>query len=235
MSVRGEKITRHKLSDEVLDRLLALIEREEIAPGDPLPSERTLMERFGVGRPSVREALQALENLGFLEIRQGERSRLRRPTPGLLFEQIDVPVRHLLKASAETRAQMREARILLETGSARLAAGRAAAKDVRSLSLALEEQRDAAGNPARFVAADIAFHQAIAAMTRNPILAAATQAILSWAFEFFPRLLRAPSTEPLTLEEHQAILDAIRRRDPEAAAQAMHRHLTRANPLYPKS
>jgi hypothetical protein len=60
-----EPILRRKLYQEVLDRLLARIENGEIAPGDPLPSERELMEAYGVGRPAIREALQALQRPGW--------------------------------------------------------------------------------------------------------------------------------------------------------------------------
>lgn len=59
-----QPIIRRKLADEVRDRLLALIRGGELRPGDRLPSERDLMERFGVGRPAVREALQSLARRG---------------------------------------------------------------------------------------------------------------------------------------------------------------------------
>ena len=58
----AEKISRRKLSDQVLDRLRDMIRRGELKAGDVMPSERALMERFGVGRPAVREALQSLHD-----------------------------------------------------------------------------------------------------------------------------------------------------------------------------
>ena len=61
-----DRIIRRKLSDQVLDRLRDMILSGEVKPGDPLPSERSLMERFGVGRPAVREALQALHQNGLI-------------------------------------------------------------------------------------------------------------------------------------------------------------------------
>ena len=72
--VSAGSITRQKLSDQVYERLWSMIVLGELAPGDPLPSERFLMDKFGVGRPAVREAMQTLSNKGVITISQGERS-----------------------------------------------------------------------------------------------------------------------------------------------------------------
>ena len=72
-----EPIVRRKLSDEVFDRLKAMIVSGERGPGETLPSERELMARFGVGRPAIREAMQALANLGLVTIHHGERARVQ--------------------------------------------------------------------------------------------------------------------------------------------------------------
>ena len=75
-----EFIKKRKLSDQVLERLLSLFESGEISSNDEMPSERELMERFLVGRPAVREALQSLERLGLIMIRHGERAKVLEPT-----------------------------------------------------------------------------------------------------------------------------------------------------------
>ena len=69
-------ITRQKLSDQVYERLWSMIVSGELSPGDPFPSERFLMNKFEVGRPAVREAMQTLSNKGVITISQGERSRV---------------------------------------------------------------------------------------------------------------------------------------------------------------
>src|SRR5687767_2162620 len=73
MGQQTEQIVRRKLSDEVFARLKAMITSGELQPGDEMPSERELMERFGVGRPAIREAMQALAGMGLVVISHGER------------------------------------------------------------------------------------------------------------------------------------------------------------------
>jgi DNA-binding FadR family transcriptional regulator len=91
----SEPIQRRKLYQEVLDRLMQRIERAELKPGDQLPSERELMETYGVGRVAVREALQDLARSGIVEISHGERARVATPTASLLIDQIAEGARHL--------------------------------------------------------------------------------------------------------------------------------------------
>jgi DNA-binding FadR family transcriptional regulator len=229
-----QKVSRRKLSDEILDRLLLMIEQGEVEPGGFLPSERDLMQRFGVGRPAVREALQALAGMGIIQIQHGERARLTSMGPSTVLEQVDRTVRHLLQTSPETRDHLREARLMFETGMVRLAARNATPAQVAQLREALAAQEASAGHPARFVAADMAFHKTIAGMAGNPIYTAVSQAMLQWVFEMFPRLLRVPGTESLTLREHREVLEAIAARDEEGAVRALSTHLLRSNPLYQK-
>ncbi|MCW5977091.1 MAG: transcriptional regulator NanR [Bryobacteraceae bacterium] len=227
-----EKIARRKLGDEVLDRLLQMIERGEIEPGGYLPSERALMARFGVGRPAVREALQALAGMGIIRIQHGERARRASLGPQTVLEQVDRSVKLLLQTSPAMREHLREARLAFEAGMARLAARKAGPADLANLREALARQAAARGDAARFVAADLAFHRAIAAVAGNPIFAAVSHALLEWVFEVYPRLLRVPGVEDLTFREHQAILDAIAARDEDRAVAALTAHLLRSNPLY---
>jgi len=231
----AEKLVRQTLADQVLDRLMALIEHGDLPPGSRLPGERALMARFGVGRPAVREALQALEKMGLIEIRHGERARVVALEPSRVLRQMDVAARQLLSASAEMRDALREARLGFEQFLVREAARRASRKDVEGLRQALAAQEAARGDPARFVRADIGFHVAIARLAGNPLYPALSEAMLGWIFRFFPRLLHAPNVEDVTLKEHAAILAAVGKRNPEAAARAMKRHLMRAHPRYQKA
>ncbi|MGO7623889.1 GntR family transcriptional regulator, partial [Rhizobium ruizarguesonis] len=82
-----EQIVRRKLSDEVFDRLERMITSGELQPGDEMPSERVLRERFGGGRPASREAMQSLANKGRVSISHGERAKVLRLTAKSIFRQ----------------------------------------------------------------------------------------------------------------------------------------------------
>ncbi len=125
-----EPIQRRKLYHEVLDRLQHRIKSGELAPGDHLPSERELMEFYGVGRPTVREALQDMARSGIVEITQGERARVAVPTAQPLIEQMAGGAQHLLRIQPDMLDHLKEARVFLEAGMARLAAERASPNDV---------------------------------------------------------------------------------------------------------
>jgi len=227
-----EQIQRRKLYQEVLDRLQQRIRSGELAPGDQLPSERDLMEFYGVGRPAVREALQELARSGIVEIAHGERARVVIPTAQLLMGQIAVGAQHLLRTQPNMLEHMKEARVFLETGLARLAAERASADDVARLRQRLDEHRDALAEMDQFLARDMAFHREIATLSGNPIFPTLVEALFNWASEYYQSIVRAPGVEDLTLAEHQRIVEAIAAHDGDAAAQAMHDHLTRASALY---
>ncbi len=210
-----EQIPRRKLYHEVLARLEQRIRSGELAPGDQLPSERDLMAFYGVGRPAVREALQALARGGIVEITHGERARVVVPTAQLLVAQIAGGAQHLLRLQPAMLAHMQEARVFLEAGMARLAAHRAALD-----------------NMDQFLQCDMAFHREIASISGNPIFPTLIKALFDWASAYDQSSVRAPGVEDLTLAEHARIVHAIAAHDSLGAEQAMREHLLRANALY---
>jgi DNA-binding FadR family transcriptional regulator len=227
-----EHIQRRKISHEVLDRLLLRIRAGEWGPGDQLPSERDIMEAYGVGRPAVREAMQAMERSGIVEIVHGERARVVVPTADLLIEQIAGGAQHLLRMQPDMLGHMKDARLFLETGLARIAAERATPGDITRLRQRLDDQRAALTESELFLQRDMMFHREIAIIAGNPIFPAIVEALFSWASAYYQTIVRAPGAEQITLAEHTRILEAIAINDAAEAAQAMHEHLTRANVLY---
>jgi DNA-binding FadR family transcriptional regulator len=229
-----EPIKKRKLSDEVLERLLLFFESGEIRPHDEMPSERELMERFQVGRPAVREALQSLERLGLIAIRHGERAKALEPTGDDIFDQIDFAARQLLANSAENVEFLKEARQILEAGIAKLAVERGIPAEVRTLEKHLNSMRKNKDNREEFMKADQEFHLTLAKMTRNPILWAALRAVFKWLAQYYSELLGVAGLEDLTLQEHETIFKSVVSRDSEAAAKQVSNHILRVNDLYPK-
>ena len=227
-----EHIAKRKLSDEVFERLKRMLVEGEKTPGSLMPSERELMARFGVGRPAIREAMQHLESMGLVEINHGERARVLELTPQSLMRQVDQSARIMLSMSADSLEHLKAARIFFERGMAREAAQRATDEDLKVLRATLDEQRRFLGDADQFIAADMRFHTQIAAISRNPIFTAVSEAMLGWLKTYHGEMLIWTGKEKYTLAEHEEIISHLAANDPDAAEAAMVKHLERSRALY---
>jgi len=227
-----DPIVRRKLSDEVFDRLERMITSGELKPGDEMPSERVLMERFGVGRPAIREAMQSLANKGLLNISHGERAKVLQLTAQSIFRQVDLTAKIMLSQSADSLEHLKSARIFFERGMAREAAQRSRTGDIDDLGAIIDRQRRSLGDAEAFIAADMQFHSRIAQISGNPIYVAVSEAMLAWLKEYHTDMLIWTGKEKFTLVEHEEILDRLRNRDAEGAEAAMLKHLERSRALY---
>jgi GntR family transcriptional regulator, sialic acid-inducible nan operon repressor len=228
----SEPIARRKLSDEVFLRLKRLITSGELKPGDEMPSVRELMERFDVGRPAIREAMQALNNIGLVSISHGERTRVLKLTPKSIFTQVDIAAKIMLSSSQDSLEHLKSARIFFERGMAREAATRATSEDIARLRATLAEQRELRGNAEAFIAMDMTLHTQIAAISGNPLYVAVSEAMLGWLKEYHTEMLIWTGKEKFTLAEHAEIIQRIEQHDADGAEQAMIKHLERSRALY---
>jgi DNA-binding FadR family transcriptional regulator len=228
----SEPIVRRKLSDEVFSRLKQMISSGELQPGDEMPSERELMERFEVGRPAIREAMQALASIGLVAISHGERAKVLQLTARSMVRQLDVAARIMLSSSSDSLENLKSARIFFERGMVREAAARATDDDIARLRATLDEQRRFLGDGGAFMAADMKLHNQIAAISGNPIYLAVSEAMLGWLKEYHTELLFWTGREQFTLVEHAEIIDCIAAHDAAGAEDAMIRHLERSRSLY---
>ncbi len=227
-----EQIEKRRLYQDVMDRLLALIKEDRLRPGDKLPSERALMERYGVGRPAVREALQNMASIGLVTLTQGERASVAAPSFSNLIQTVSLTTSGILRNSSESLDELKEARLMFELQMVRLAAERATDPQIARLEQRLRDHAESLDDLSTFLHHDMLFHREIAAVTGNSIFANLSEALIGWLAEFHLELVRLPGAEQLTLSEHASILEAIRSRDPDAAEAAMRNHLTRASKLY---
>ena len=223
-------IKRRKISDEVADRLEAMISEQGLKVGDPLPSEREIMDAYNVGRSAVREALFSLTRRGLVEVRNGERARVATPDVSVLIDEMGGAARRMLSAE-EGIHQFQDARRLFEVGVAARAAQRATDADLDGLAQTLEANRKAIGNQPAFEQTDFLFHRQIAVVAHNPIFLAVTEALVTWLLEQ-RRAGSAPGMAEIAYQAHKDIFDAIAKRDPVAASDAMDRHLQVVERLY---
>jgi GntR family transcriptional regulator, sialic acid-inducible nan operon repressor len=234
MSQPVEQIVRRKLSDEVFDRLERMITSGELKPGDDMPSERVLMERFGVGRPAIREAMQSLANMGLVAISHGERAKVLELTAQSIFRQVDATAKIMLSRSSDSLEHLKNARIFFERGMAREAAAKATERDIEELREILERQRRSLGKAEEFISADMQFHTRIARISGNPIFVAVSEAMLAWLKEYHTDMLIWTGKEKFTLVEHEKIVDRLAAADAGGAEVAMLVHLERSSALYVK-
>lgn len=221
--MRETQIRPRKLSEEVAQHLEQMIHDGDFAETDRLPSERDLMRHFGVGRPSVREALVHLSKMGLVEIRSGERARVTQPTPQFVIEALAGPAKRMLAAPGGV-ADFQSARLFFEAGLARHAAQHATAAEVERFAQALEVNRQSIGDLKRFERTDVDFHYVLAEMTHNPIFTAIHAALAEWLLEQRRTTLAAGEDEK-AYQAHKKIFDAVARRDPDLAEAEMRDHL----------
>lgn len=217
----SKKVTAAEL---VVTRVRQMIDRGEARSGDRLPPERELALQLGVSRPSVRSGLKSLAAMGVVRIRQGAGTFIMGGPPALDSQ----PLSFLAALHGFTRAQMFEARLVLEVAVAGLAAERAAPERVIAISDEITGMFTSLDAPDRFLEHDIRFHQAVAATSDNPILVSVVE-MISTLFREFRRVSIGKARDlKQSAEEHRAIYQAIRAKDPERARHAMDEHLRRS-------
>lgn len=217
-------VRRRKLYEEVAEQIEAAIASGHFEIGDQLPSERDLMDRFGVGRPAIREALLLLERMGLVHLSPGEKARVTKPTIHGLVEQLSGAARHFL-ATPRGEASFQDARRVFESGIAYNAAIIATDEDIAVLEKALEANRQAMGNMAEFEKTDIRFHVELTKIGGNPIFLALHTALVDWLSLQRFISLKIPGVAEEAFESHKAIFDAIAAHNASAAWTAMDDHL----------
>lgn len=227
-----EPLVKRKLYQDVMMRIVDLIRTEGYGVSDNLPSERELMEYFGVGRPAVREALQNLHWMGLITINHGERAKIAEPSFSNLLGTVSLATNHILANSARSLQELKEARLLFEVQMVRIAAARAGPADIAALQSLLEGQAAHVDDTVGFLKYDMLFHREIARMTGNALFSELSEAIIGWLGDFYRELVRAPGAEQVTLAEHQGIITALAANDADAAVRLMADHITRASALY---
>ena len=217
-----QAIGSDRLYRKIARQLSELIAAGEFVPGQRLPSERELAEQLGVSRPSVREALIALEIEGKVEVRVGS---------GVFVSQLKEAMPLTSDQHGEGPFELIQARMTVEGETAAHAASDATKEELTEIRAAVAElQRcQLAGLPTD--AADRSFHLAIARATHNGPLTSVVE--LLWdqgrgkMWKQMEKHFQTDALRAATLRDHRAIVDAIESGKPDAAREAMKRHLNR--------
>jgi len=215
---------QQKLYEQVEKVLSEEIAEGTYKPGEALPPERELMERFDVGRPSIREALFSLSKRGLIEMGSGRRPRVLEPSFDTIIHELDVIVRQVLNNKSNITHLM-ELRRILECALARKLASEVTDDQILELRGKLDENQKALGRLDRFWKTDSDFHSTIARMNGNPVLPTIVDVILNWLIENKRVTLSAPGSDAMAFEAHRKIFEAIADRDPDLAEKCMKEHL----------
>lgn len=222
-----QPVKRPKLSEQVEREIKALIFRNKFKAGEKLPSEEELAEQLQVGRRSVREALQSLQTMGFIEIKHGKGAFVSQIRLDNYIESLAESINFRLHEEKTALFQLLEIRKLLEAGIASLSATRATSQDLKAMEEALHEQNKAIKmkNLEAFNVADLDFHNTVVKGSQNDILAAVYDAFSNLMLESRRRTNKIPGVAEKSLKDHQKIFLAIKSGNRKLAHRNMFTHI----------
>jgi GntR family transcriptional regulator, transcriptional repressor for pyruvate dehydrogenase complex len=219
-------VKTNRVSEIIAKQIQKAIIGGDIRPGDRLPSEAKLVERFQASKFTVREALRSLEIFGFLEIRKG-------PSGGAVVKQVDLkPVKNTLHNFIQfqnlTVKNVFEVRMMIEIGAAEVAAVRRKKKDLETIRNLLEETEESLNVGKVISDLNVEFHLAIAKCCYNPILLLTTDYVLDLLQESVNATIKPyekPGFSAKNLRDHWEIFRAIEASDSQGAKKMMTHHL----------
>jgi DNA-binding FadR family transcriptional regulator len=215
---------RQTLSQAVSAEVLERIRSGEFAPGAKLPTEKMLMAEYGVGRNSVREAVQALVTLGLVEVRPGRGATVI----GIESENAVDPEILSVLLKEEAVDDLYSFRRLLEIETAWCAAQKATEKEIQEIERCVRAFEFAHAQRAPVSHADDEFHAAVARASHNSVYATMLDAVSGLIANARRLTENVPWAVPRAVAEHEQVLQAIRAHDAVSAAEAMRGHLNSA-------
>jgi GntR family transcriptional repressor for pyruvate dehydrogenase complex len=214
-------IKHTRVSDEIVNQFKGLISEGKLKPGDRLPPERELIKQFGVSRPSLREALNSLVAVGFLEVKQAKRTFVKSVTS----ERMRDPLSLLIKADTQKIFDLIEVRKAIEASGAFHAAQRATEEDIKQLESIVEEMEKAFDEGRSWEKQDADFHLAMAQATHNTIQTHIMSTIHDLLRESMERVFTDRVKVKKLLQQHYRIFSAIKNHSPDKARERTLDHL----------
>ncbi len=220
------RVSVGRISEIIVDQIRLLMRQGQLKPGDRLPPERDLCERFGVSRVTVREALRMLESSGLVEIRVGARGGAFVTAPS--SDRVGEGLADLLTLSVISASDVTEVRMILEAGIVPLVCERATEEDLLELEAICQRSESALAAGDYSMDMSLEFHIRVAQATHNP---AVVMLVESFRGPILMSLQQAHEAAPemggLGTSEHEQFIEAVRRRDPDTASKIMREHLER--------
>ncbi|HUV60301.1 MAG TPA: FadR/GntR family transcriptional regulator [Desulfatiglandales bacterium] len=226
MNTIYSQIRPHKIPEEIAKQIKSLIKDGKLQPGGKLPPERTLADLLGVGRSSLREAINILETLGFVEVKKREGIFIRTVSSTIMFD----PLRQILEEDRGKLYELYELRKDIELASISMAAKLRTRKDLVRIEKFLTKMEEDAENSHLSLSDDVEFHLAIAHATHNWLRAHILKNIFDLATDYMGLIVQKLIEEKtgifIILDQHKKIYQAIQKRDQKNARALMNEHLT---------
>jgi GntR family transcriptional regulator, transcriptional repressor for pyruvate dehydrogenase complex len=208
--------------DKIILQLKQLITSGQLKPGDRLPAERQLSERFGVGRSYVREAILKLEFYGLLKTSPQSGTYVS----GLSIKVLDNLINDIIRFNKDDFSALIEARYYIELDAVRLAAERRTPEDLHAMKLALADYEYKISRNVDAVEEDMLFHIKIAHSTKNSVIESMMIALIPDLIKnIIESKICGNDRGKLAVKEHREILNAIEEQNIDAAENAMAAHL----------
>jgi GntR family transcriptional regulator, transcriptional repressor for pyruvate dehydrogenase complex len=211
-----------RLYEQIVQQIEESIVKGTLKPGDQLPAERELAQRFGVSRTAVREAVKALREKGLVEAYSGRGTFITDGTTQAVRQSLDLMVKI---GQPEGSTHLAEVRAILEPEIAALAATRIQESELATMREAVSIMDRAGQDPDAYIEADLDFHLALAEGAANPLILSLLDSIVGLLREQRMRIFKVPGGPERGQVHHKRILEAVERRDAEAARGAMRAHL----------
>ena len=211
-----------RLYEQIVQQIEESIVKGNLKPGDQLPAERDLAQRFGVSRTAVREAVKALREKGLVEAYSGRGTFITDGTTQAVRQSLDLMVKI---GQPEGSTHLAEVRAILEPEIAALAALRIQEGELATMREAVAVMDRAGQDPKAYIEADLDFHLALAEGASNPLILSLLDSIVGLLREQRLRIFRVPGGPERGQVHHKRILEAVERHDAEGARQAMRAHL----------
>jgi GntR family transcriptional repressor for pyruvate dehydrogenase complex len=211
------------LVDEAMKAIKDHIRDNRLVAGDALPSENAFVEALGVSRPVVREAFRSLSALNLLDVGNGRRARVSHIDASVLGLVLD----HAVHTDQISVQQIYDVRRTIEIRTVALAAVRRTSREAEAIAAHANTMRANFSDPPTVMVHDIAFHEAVAQASRNPLFALIVSSFSvvtrqTWSISWVSRPTDAVRME--SIASHEAIARAIKAGDPRAATDAMAQH-----------
>jgi GntR family transcriptional repressor for pyruvate dehydrogenase complex len=224
MKIKLKPINPKRISDQVFDQLRELIFRGDFQPGEKIMTERELAKVLNVSRNSVREAINKLVTLRFLEQRQGQGTFVRS-----MEEAVKIPLATVMETQDASLIDLMEMRMGIESNAASLAAQRANHADLEAIEKAIGQMDTDTRAGGLGTEGDLSFHMAIAWATKNPLQIYIMKNVSDFLHvgirENLLHLYQDSDNIVEILRQHKAIYQAIHRGDAEAAYRTMRNHI----------